>query len=368
MALSKTPSKDLKALCEVTGVEPFAFISPLADEPLKAYKGFMSSSLMFSIHEMSGVGEARRGASHLTHNLGFSEMDAERTAIVTTEAATNLVKHAGGGQILFRVLDNQGVEILALDKGNGISNLGEAMRDGFSTGSSPGNGLGAIARLSTLFQIHSQFGRGTALLSQIWPKNQASEVTQLAIGAVCVAHPKEYVCGDGWIAKGDGKRNQILIADGLGHGEGAAASANEAIHLFSKQENFSSPVETLKLQHQGLRHTRGAAIAIAEIADQQVHFAGIGNIAAVIFTPRGQKHLVSYNGIVGHEARKIAGFDYDWEADSLLILHSDGLQTRWNLESYAGLGEKHPSLIAGVLYRDFSRGNDDVTVLVVKQK
>jgi hypothetical protein len=50
-----------------------------------------------------------------------------------------------------------------------------------------------------------------------------------------------------------------------------------------------------------------------------------------------------------------------------LVLHSDGLGTRWNLNAYPGLSAHHPSLIAGVLYRDFKRGTDDVTVLVAKE-
>jgi hypothetical protein len=49
----------------------------------------------------------------------------------------------------------------------------------------------------------------------------------------------------------------------------------------------------------------------------------------------------------------------------VVVLYSDGLQTRWRLEAYPGLVRRHPSLIAGVLSRDFARGRDDVTVLVV---
>ena len=51
----------------------------------------------------------------------------------------------------------------------------------------------------------------------------------------------------------------------------------------------------------------------------------------------------------------------------LVILASDGLSTSWTLDDYPGLSQRHPSLIAGVLYRDFSRGRDDVTVLVGRQ-
>ena len=74
--------------------------------------------------------------------------------------------------------------------------------------------------------------------------------------------------------------------------------------------------------------------------------------------------MVSYNGTVGHEVRKIREFTYLWPKGGLLVMHSDGLGTQWRLDRYPGLIARHPSLIAGVLYRDFNRGRDDVTVLV----
>jgi hypothetical protein len=49
-------------------------------------------------------------------------------------------------------------------------------------------------------------------------------------------------------------------------------------------------------------------------------------------------------------------------------MHSDGLATQWNLGAYAGLQTRHPSLIAAVLYRDFVRGRDDVTVVVARDR
>jgi hypothetical protein len=78
--------------------------------------------------------------------------------------------------------------------------------------------------------------------------------------------------------------------------------------------------------------------------------------------------MVSYPGIVGHEVRKIQEFTYPWSQDMPLIMHSDGLATHWNLDQYPGLTARRPSLIAGVLYRDFARGRDDVTVVVAKSR
>lgn len=63
--------------------------------------------------------------------------------------------------------------------------------------------------------------------------------------------------------------------------------------------------------------------------------------------------------------RRRQAFTYPWSPDAVVVLHSDGLRTRWRLDAYPGLARRHPSLIAGVLYRDFARRRDDVTVLVV---
>ena len=59
-------------------------------------------------------------------------------------------------------------------------------------------------------------------------------------------------------------------------------------------------------------------------------------------------------------------FSLPWPKDSILVMHSDGLTARWDLSHYPGLGMKDPSLIAGILYRDFSRPHDDKTVVTIR--
>jgi hypothetical protein len=59
-------------------------------------------------------------------------------------------------------------------------------------------------------------------------------------------------------------------------------------------------------------------------------------------------------------------FEYPWPEGSALIMHSDGLTARWEFNQYPGLLQRDAGLICGVLLRDFSRGNDDATVVAVK--
>src|SRR5262245_14946875 len=124
-----------------------------------------------SVVDGSQIAEARRIASELGREIGFDPGRVGRVALVATEAATNLVKHAGGGEILLQSLTNEngcGVEVIALDRGPGIANLDHALRDGFSTRGSSGTGLGAISRQATAFDIHSAPGAGTGLLARVW--------------------------------------------------------------------------------------------------------------------------------------------------------------------------------------------------------
>jgi hypothetical protein len=76
--------------------------------------------------------------------------------------------------------------------------------------------------------------------------------------------------------------------------------------------------------------------------------------------------MVSHNGTAGHLAPRIREFTYPFTGKPLVILHSDGLSTKWGLADYPGLAASHPSLIAGVLFRDHRRGRDDATVVAVR--
>ena len=126
------------------------------------------------VHLQSQGNERRgggpQGSDRPGADIGLSESDIGRVAIVVTEATTNLVEHAPQGQLLARAFDRNGVaviEALALDQGPGIANIGESLRDGYSTAGSPGTGLGAIKRLSDEFDIYSTPGKGGALVVAI---------------------------------------------------------------------------------------------------------------------------------------------------------------------------------------------------------
>ena len=324
------------------------------------------------VSESSGIAAVRRAGNHLAHILGLDETVAGKVALVITEAATNIFKHAGRGDILLRGLaagDARGIEVLAIDKGPGFANIEQAMRDGMSTAGSYGVGMGAMQRLADEFDLHADDTNGSALRMAVWSDGQPSAGSEWTVGAVCLPLPSEEECGDAWSCACSDGQLLLMVADGLGHGPEAARASNAAVALVRPDSSFA-PAAVLQLAHGALIGSRGAAVAVACLdgdADT-LRFAGIGNISVSLHGGANARHMVSHNGIVGSNMRKVQEFSMPLTDDAMLIMHSDGIGTRWDLGRYPGLAQRHPALIAAVLYRDYVRGRDDASIVVAQRQ
>lgn len=330
------------------------------------------------VRNPTDVATARRRTVGLASGLGYNETQAGRVAIVVTELAQNLLRHGGGGEILVDADRHRptGLEILALDRGPGMADVAACSRDGYSTGGTSGNGLGAIKRLAHDVMIHSAIGIGTAVLVRMGqeialgsnPNQGTDHASTRTTALLCVAKPGETVCGDtpAIVMRSDGTIG-ILLADGLGHGPHAAAASQEAARLFQKHP-MALPAAILPILHTGLRVTRGAAVAVASIdpAARRVTYGGVGNIAGFITDTGGTRRMMSHSGTIGHTAGRMQELHYPFYNRPVLVMFSDGLATSWSPESHPGLFMLDPALIAGVLYRDHARGRDDASVVVWK--
>ncbi|MCW8274909.1 ATP-binding protein [Pseudomonas sp. PCH199] len=322
-------------------------------------------TLVLTIEDSSQVGHARRTAQQLAEKNGFDDTDAGRVALVATELASNILKHASRGELHLRVLPGSGgagIEMLAIDRANGFD-LQACLTDGFSTGGTQGTGLGAVSRQTEVFDVYAD-SRGAVLLTRLYPRQH--QVADQRIGISQHSMHNDPACGDVWHLAFDGPRISALVIDGLGHGEEAERAARVGEQAFARQP-FSSPLLLLEDIHQAMTGTRGGALAIAQFDSHSdtMKFVGIGNIGAFLIAPDKSRGLASHPGIVGVQYRKAQPFDYAQVNGQLLIMYSDGLQSRWNLQDYPGLVYRHPAVIAAVLHRDFCRGRDDVTVLVI---
>lgn len=325
---------------------------------------------VFPVSESSHIAAARAALGDLMARSAFDAERAGRGTLMLTEAATNILKHAGEGSLILNTLarnGTQGVEVIALDRGPGISDLAGSMVDGVSTAGTPGTGLGAMRRLSDEFDAYTGTSIGTAVRMSLWSKPAGGPPQPCELGAICIPKRGEEVCGDAWGASRHADGVTVMVADGLGHGLLAHEASREAVSLLETQ-GADAASRLLEDAHGRLRATRGAAIAIArcELPARRVTFAGAGNITGTFAGLGLRRSMVSHSGIVGHKIHSAREVAYDWPEHALLVMHSDGLESHWDLASYPGLTVRHPALIAAVLYRDFARGRDDVTVVVLR--
>lgn len=324
--------------------------------PDRTYQGMVRSELR----------RKAEGAGFSGHRLGEVE-------IIVAEITSNLVKHTDkGGFVLVRVLRgaSAGIEFIAIDGGPGMNRPAKMMEDGHSTSNTLGQGLGAVRRLSDVFDLYSLPSWGTILFSRIYlDKKMILPQSRMEVNAINVCKTNELVCGDQWWAESDGKKCRFTMIDGLGHGIFANTAAKEAVDTF-RHAPQATPVEQLRAMHLRLKKTRGAVVTVAylDLINQQLRYSGVGNITMKIVSPSRAQGCLSYNGIVGHTMPATLNnhnLVLDRKTD-MVVMHSDGLSTRWDLQKYPGIHQHHGTTICAVLYKDFDRNNDDSTVLVAK--
>ena len=334
----------------------------------------MQPHVAVPIGDPSQVGEARRIALRLGTDLGFDETTRGRLAIVVTELGNNLAQHAKDGRLLVASITFEGrpqVEVLSIDHGPGMADVERCLRDGYSTGGTPGTGLGAIQRQADRFSVFSEPTRGTVIVAGVSARSQAGTTPPPNAGrfswaAVGLAAPEEAISGDGWSVQVTGDRLQALMADGLGHGVEAARVADAAVAAFDVQA-APTPAARVEKIHTALRGSRGAAIAVAALdaGAGRVVFCGAGNIAGRIISGMSDRAMLSQHGTAGVQMRRAQDVEYAWPEHAIVILHSDGIATRWTLPDSGALLRCDLAVIAAWLIRDHSRGRDDATVLVV---
>jgi anti-sigma regulatory factor (Ser/Thr protein kinase) len=319
-----------------------------------------------AVVEASHVDEVRQMVAAMCRSIGLDDIDGGRADIVAAEAATNVVKHGRGGEVVINPLqggETVGIELLSLDRGPGIP-ASAARTGGDSTAGPRGRGFDAIRRESTQFDLYTRPGQGTTLFSRIW--RGAPPATPLDLAALCLAKPGESECGDSWSFEARPGGGRIVVADGLGHGPFAREAALAALRAIRQRPPGAA--SALEDAHRAARGTRGAAVAIVEVdlAAQEICFAGLGNVAGVLVGPEGSQSMISMSGTAGQGTLKSREFTYRFTRGALLVMSSDGLSPGWLLEQYAGLARRHPGLVAGVLYRDHSPRRDDVTVVAAR--
>ena len=114
---------------------------------------------------------ARQATRRLALELGFSLVDQTKIVTAASELARNTVVHGAGGTLRLEVLNDglrRGLRLTFQDAGPGIPDVQQALRDGFTTGSGLGLGLGGARRLMSDFTVSSNPGHGTTVVAIRW--------------------------------------------------------------------------------------------------------------------------------------------------------------------------------------------------------
>ncbi|PWV55864.1 SpoIIE family protein phosphatase [Chitinophaga sp. S165] len=332
--------------------------------------------ISFNLEDRSYLSTLKREVHRLSIQCGLAEKKVAEIDIVVAEIGSNIIKHAGGGEVIVMLTDmpQPAIEIIGIDNGPGITDLARMMQDGISTAKTLGHGLGAIRRLSDFLQIYSVKGWGTILLSRFFlkPAEPFPPKPGHEIRTLLVAKPGEKVCGDGFYVRPDRTGIRIFLGDGLGHGVEANKAAAAAVNSF-RYCMLPDLSEVLRQIHDDVKRTRGlvgtAAVYNNKTKDWKI--CGVGNIHARMLTAGSSRTYLPYNGIIGHNMPRTINeqkIEHEAGKEQILILCSDGIKTRWEMTKYPAIFRYDMSVLAAAIYKDNARKTDDMSVVIVKVK
>jgi anti-sigma regulatory factor (Ser/Thr protein kinase) len=342
-------------------------------------------TLCLEVKISADVGRCRVRASNFALAMGLDKLSAARTAILASELAANIVKHAGGcgGSMTARGVKGEGgrrgIEMVFSDAGPGM-NVGEAIADGFSTAGTLGIGLGSVERLADAVDIGpGAGGKGICVKVTKWGDGTESPGptpecvaprSSMQFGARSRPCPGMRANGDAYVVRFAGQDETLaVVIDGLGHGEGAQEAARVAQDHIERNAHLELEVLFERL-HAMMRRTRGAVIGAARIeaAKGTVRFLGVGNIDATILQNGKFVSLVSLNGIVGHCMRTLRSFSHEWTPGCCLVMCSDGVRNAWRQELAREQLAGHPETLSETILAQYARSTDDATAVAVRQK
>ncbi len=331
---------------------------------------------VLDVSHSSDISAGRILVREMALRLGFTQEQSEEIVLVVSELSSNLIKHATKGTLIFTSISNGekiGLEIESLDDGPGITDVEQAFTDGFSTVGSLGYGLGSIIRIMDEFNIDSgqELNTGTRIMCRKWLKNYPKSVHECPfdVGVATRAHPRMEVNGDDYVIKTWSDNLLVAVLDGLGHGP----LAHEASHTARQyiEQHFDQPLaEMFNGVGRVCRGTRGLVMAVAQFQweSEKFNFASIGNIETRVFASQEQINLIVRRGVIGLNAPKPLVVENSWNQGNIMVMHSDGLKSRWKLNDFPDLKDNSARLIAKKLLNKLNREDDDATVVVVRSR
>lgn len=331
----------------------------------------MANHICFTVADRSYFSLLKKEIHAIVKAAGFSEKKVGEIDIIVAEIVSNLVKHGGGGKLLVKLVRQEeidGIELISIDNGEGMVDINKMLVDGISTTNTLGQGLGAIKRMSNVFQVYTQKEWGTILLARVFKEELPYGKKKHEIRSVVIPKPGEKVSGDGFSCQITNNHVRIFLGDGLGHGELASVAVKAAMGAFaiSREED---PAEILRFIHSQVRKTRGlvGTAAVFSFKEKVWRICGIGNIHTRLITGIESKNYLAYNGIIGYNMpNTINAQQTDYEIGQSIVMCSDGIKTRWDHTRYPAVLKYDLSMFASILLKDYGRNTDDMSVAAVR--
>jgi len=329
--------------------------------------------VLLGVYTSADVLLAAKSASRFADSLGFSPAECEELALVLTELSTNLLKHAPGGALRLSRIEapgRVGIQIESDDTGPGIPDLEQAIVDGYSTAGSLGTGLGTVNRLvDELAACSRPQPGGLRLICQRWirPRTNGLRMVDLACGVATRSYRLLPENGDAFIVKQWERHALVGVIDGLGHGQFAQRAAQTARQYI--EHHYDQPLESLfRGAGRACRATRGVVMALGhlDLDRHKLTLASVGDIEVRLIGNPERFNFIVKRGIVGLNTPNPVSSEHSWTSDSLLIMHSDGLRTKWTWDEFSDVAGAAPQVIAKRLLEGLGRVDDDATVLVVR--
>lgn len=329
--------------------------------------------LAFKVEDRSYFAIIKKEIHALAVSANFTERKVGEIDIVVAELVSNLVKHGEGGQVLVKLVKEselQGIEIISIDNGPGMTDVSRMVADGVSTKNTLGHGLGAMKRLSNVFQVYSQKDWGTVILLRIFEEDlpRFKKPATVDIRSIVLPKPGEEASGDGFFHQSTADYIKLFLGDGLGHGPEAAVAVLKAGEVFAEGSE-NDPVEIIRSINNGVRKTRGlvGTVAVFEIRENRWRICGVGNITTRINSQSSSKNYNSYNGIIGlNVPNTLKAQEIKHEKGQQIMMCSDGLKSRWDTIQFPAIHRYDLSILAATLLKDFARNTDDMSVAACK--
>jgi anti-sigma regulatory factor (Ser/Thr protein kinase) len=340
-------------------------------------------------------------ASRVASDLGFSPSVCQTISTAVSELARNILKYAGKGEILIESITRErvtGIQITVRDQGPGIEDLEAAMSDHYSSGGTLGLGLPGVKRLMDEFDIRSSIGSGTQVVIRKW-RDSTSRVFSSPIGVLAPRRmPSPTTGGDqpgddrsgGLEAEGlecgyfirpcrgervsgdivivDCRSGVIFLAivDALGHGQSAHAIALVAARELRRSWT-SDLTRTVERLHEALKGTDGAAAGLCVVNPQSrtANYVGVGN-TVVRTLGRKERGIYSTPGTLGAQIRTPREQTLAIGPGDILVLFTDGVKERFELEDYPQLRYEGAKTIARTIVTRYGKDYDDAGCVALR--